>query len=151
MATTIKSLRFGSSLWAPRGGDSGLNRATMVLIISVSGFDTHTLIQDLAQYISDKLDWAKLYGNVVPLASVALEAVDIDSLAERVGAVLVAVDVNQPAPTYGEDSYLAEPDSATGRVLLEQIVSANRSDQDMLLDRRRDLVALLAPMSGVIP
>ena len=97
---------------------------------------------------------AKLYGNVVPCDSGrvwTLEAVDIDSLAERVGAVLVAVDVNQPAPTYGEDSYLAEPDSATGRVLLEQIVSANRSDQDMLLDRRRDLVALLAPMSGVIP
>ena len=83
--------------------------------------------------------------------SVPIEAVDPDALAERVGAVLVALDVNQPAPFYGEDSYLAEPDEAVVRVLLEEMVSANRSDQDMLLSRRRDLVRVLAPVSGIIP
>ena len=148
MPTQVERIQFGSSLWFPRPDPP---RASMVLIVSVRGFDTHTLIQDLAQYISDKLDWAKLYENVVPLASVALEAVDIDALAERVGSVLVAVDVNQPAPGYGDDSYIAEPDEAVGRVMLDQMVSANRSDQDMLLDRRRDLVRVLAPVSGIIP
>ena len=148
MPTQVERIQFGSSLWFPRPDPP---RATMILVVSVRGFDTHTLIQDLAQYISDHLSWAEIYTNVVPLASVALEAVDIDALAERVGALLVAVDVNQSAPVYESDSYIAEPDTATGRVLLEQMVSANRSDQDMLLDRRRDLTALLAPVSGVIP
>ena len=151
MATTIKSLRFGASAWVPRGGDSGPSRATMVVIVTVAGFDTGTLIPDLAQFLDDSLSWAKLYTNIVPLDSVPIEAVDVDVLAERVGAVLVALDVNQPAPIYGEYSYLAEPDEAVVRVLIEQMVSANDSDRDMLLERRRDLIRVLAPMSGVIP
>ena len=122
MATTIKSLRFGSSAWVPRGGDSGPSRATMVVIVTVAGFDTGTLIPDLAQFLDDSLPWAKLYTNIVPLDSVPIEAVDIDALAERVGAVLVALDVNQPAPIYGEYSYLAEPDEAVVRILIEQMV-----------------------------
>ena len=151
MPTQVERIQFGSSLWVPRGGDSGPNRASMVLIVSVRGFDTHTLIPDLAQYIADHLSWAELYTNIVPLDSVPIEAVDVDALAERVGSLLVAVDVNQPSAVYGSDSYLAEPDEAVGRILIEQMVSANRSDQDMLLDRRRDLTALLAPVSGLIP
>ena len=151
MATTIKSLRFGSSAWVPRGGDSGPSRATMVVIVTVAGFDTGTLIPDLAQFLDDSLPWAKLYETIVPLDSVPIEAVDVDALAERVGAVLVALDVNQPAPIYGEYSYLAEPDEAVVRVLIEQMVSANDSDRDMLLERRLDLIRVLAPMSGNIP
>ena len=148
MATTIKRIQFGSSAWMPRPEPP---RATMILRVLVAGFDTTTLIPDLAQYISDSLSWAKLYTNIVPLDSVPIEAVDQDALAERVGAVLVALDVNQPAPVYGEDSYLAEPDEAVVRVLIEQIVSANDSDRDLLLERRRDLVRVLAPVSGIIP
>ena len=152
MATTIKSLRFGASAWVPRGGDSGPSRATMVVIVTVAGFDTGTLIPDLAQFIDDSLPWAKLYTNVVPLDSVPIEAVDIDALAERVGAVLVALDVNQPAPIYGEDTAtMAEPDEAVVRILIEQMVSANDSDREMLLERRLDLIRVLAPMSGNIP
>ena len=148
MATTIKRIQFGSSAWVPRPDPP---RATMILVVTVAGFDTSTLIPDLAQYIADKLDWAEIYTNIVPLDSVPIEAVDINALAERVGAVLVALDVNQPAPFYGEDSYLAEPDEAVVRVLIEEMVSANDSDRDLLLDRRRDLVRVLAPVSGVIP
>ena len=148
MATTIKRIQFGSSAWAPRPDPP---RATMIVIVTVAGFDAFTLIPDLAQYIVDHLSWAKLYTNIVPLDSVPIEAVDIDALAERVGAVLVALDVNQPAPVYGEDSYLAEPDEAVVRVLIEQMVSANDSDRDLLLERRRDLIRVLAPVSGIIP
>ena len=74
----------------------------------------------------------------------------MDALAERVGAVLVALDVNQPAPIYAEDSYLAEPDEAVVRVLIEQMVSANDADRAMLLERRQDLIRVLAPVSGTI-
>ena len=97
------------------------------------------------------MTWAELYTNIVPLDSVPIEAVDVNVLAERVGAVLVALDVNQPAPVYGEDSYLSEPDEAVVRVLIEQMVSANDSDRDLLLERRQDLVRVLAPVSGIIP
>ena len=151
MATTIKSLRFGSSAWMPRGDEAGQNRAAMIILVTVAGFDTGTLIPDMAQFLDDSLPWAKLYETIVPLDSVPIEAVDIDALAERVGAVLVELDVNQPAPTYGEDSYIAEPDEAVVRILIEQMVSANDSDRDMLLERRLDLIRVLAPMSGVIP
>ena len=148
MPTTIKRVQFGSSAWVPRPEPP---RASMILVVLVAGFDTSTLIPDLAVYIADNLSWAELYRNIVPLDSVPIEAVDVEVLADRVGAVLVALDVNQPAPFYGEDSYLAEPDEAVVRILLEEIVSENRSDQDMLLSRRRDLVRVLAPVSGVIP
>ena len=148
MATTIKRIQFGSSAWVPRPDPP---RATMILVVTVAGFDTTLLIPDLAQYIADKLDWAEIYTNIVPLDSVPIEAVDIDALAERVGAVLVALDVNQSAPVYAEDGYLAEPDEAVVRVLIEEMVSSNDSDRDMLLSRRRDLVRVLAPVSGVIP
>ena len=148
MATTIKRLQFGSSAWVPFPDPA---RASMVTALTVAGFDTSTLIPDLAQYLTNNLPWATLYENVIPLDSVPIEAVNIDALASRVGAVLVALDVNQPAPVYGDDSYLAEPDEAVVRVLIEQIVSANDSDRDMLLSRRQDLVHVLAPLSGVIP
>lgn len=123
----------------------------MILIVTCAGFDTVTLIPDLAQYLADHISWATLYTNVVPLDSVPIEAVDVDALAARVGAVLVALDVNQPAPIYGDDSYLAEPDEAVVRVLIEQMVSANDADRAMLLERRQDLVRVLAPVSGIIP
>ena len=148
MATTIKRIQFGSSAWVPRPDPP---RATMILIVTVAGFDTSTLIPDLASYLAESLSWAELYTNIVPLDSVPIEAVDVDALAERVAAVLVALDVNQPAPIYGEDSYLAEPDEAVVRILIEEMVSANDSDRALLLERRQDLVRVLAPVSGVIP
>ena len=148
MSTTIERIQFGSSAWVPRPEPP---RAMMPLIVSVRGFDTGTLIPDLAQYLSDHISWGEIYLTVVPLDSVPIEAVDVSTLADRVGAVLVSLDVNQPQPIYESDSYLAEPDSAVVRVLIEQLVSAKDADRDMLLDRRRDLVKTLAPLSGVIP
>ena len=148
MSTTIKSLRFGSSAWVPRPEPP---RAVMVVIVTVAGFDTGTLIPDLSQYLADHISWAELYRDVIPLDSVPIEAVDVTTIAERVGAVLVALDVNQPAPIYGEYSYLAEPDEAVVRVLVEQFVSGRSEDRDMLLERRLDLIRTLSPMSGVIP
>ena len=59
--------------------------------------------------------------------------------------------MNQLAPTYTEDGYLAEPDEAVVRVLLEQMVSANDADRAMLFERRQDIIRAVAPISGVIP
>ena len=150
MSTTIKRLQFGSSAWVPRGDDGGPPRAVMIVVVTCAGFDTGTLIPDLAQYLSDSLSWGELYKTIVPLDSVPIEAVDPAVLAERIGAVLVALDVNQPAPIYGDDSYIAEPDEAVVRVSIEQMVSANDFDRDMLLERRYDLIRELSLISGTI-
>ena len=125
-------------------------RAQMVIVVTVAGFDAHDLIPDLSQYLADQLSWGELYATIVPVDTVPLGAVDVDALAERVGALVVMVDFNQPFPTYAEDGYLAEPDEAVVRVLLEQSVSADSEDRDLLLARRRDLVRVLAPVSGTI-
>ena len=50
--TTIKRIQFGSSAWVPRPDPT---RATMILIVTCAGFDTGTLIPDLAQYLADHL------------------------------------------------------------------------------------------------
>ena len=148
MATTIKRVQFGASAWVMRPEPP---RAIMTIIVTCAGFDNHDLIPDLAQYLAEHLSWGTLYETIVPVDTAPLGEVDLDALAERVGALVVVVDVNAAAPTYGEDSYLAEPDEANVRVLLEQSVSANSDDRDLLLARRRDLVRVLAPLNGTIP
>ena len=77
--------------------------------------------------------------------------IDVDTVASRVGALLVAVGPNQRAPDYPEDGYGAEPDSADCLISLEQFVSGRSADRKLLVDRRRDLVRVLATLSGVIP
>ena len=148
MSTTIKSLEFGASMWVPRPSPP---RALMPIIVEVAGFDTSDLIVDLATWLSDQLAWGELNGTVIPLDSIPLEVIDIETVAARVGALLVAVAPNQRAPEYGDDSYLAEPDSADCLISLEQFVSGRSEDRDLLVDRRRDIVKALAPLSGVIP
>ena len=148
MSTTITRVTFGASMWVPRPDPP---RAIMPIVVDVQGFDTGYLILDLATWLSAQLGWATLYDTVIPLDSVPLEAIDIETVAARVGAVLVAVAANQPQPEYGEDSYIAEPDEATCRISLEQFVSGRSEDRDLLVSRRRDLIKALAPLSGTIP
>ena len=94
---------------------------------------------------------AKLYETVIPLDSIPLEVVDIETVSARVGALLVAVGPNQRAPEYPEDFYGAEPDSADCLISLEQFVSGRSEDRDLLVGRRLDLILALAPLNGVIP
>ena len=146
--TTIKRLQFGASMWVPRPEPP---RALMPIVVTVAGFDTSNLIVDLSTWLSAQLGWAKLYESVIPLDSVPLEVIDVDTVASRVGALLVAVGPNQRAPDYPEDGYGAEPDSADCLISLEQFVSGRSADRKLLVDRRRDLVRVLATLSGVIP
>ena len=77
--------------------------------------------------------------------------IDIETVAARIGALLVAVGPNQRAPTYPEDSYDALPDSADCLISLEQFVSGRSEDRKLLVDRRRELVTALGPLNGTIP
>ena len=148
MSTTITSVQFGASMWVPRTDPP---RAVMPIVVTVGGFDTSDLIVDLSTWLSAQLDWATLYETIIPLDSIPLEAIDIEIVAARVGALLVAVGPNQNAPEYGDYSYLAEPDSSSCRISLEQFVSGRSEDRDLLVSRRRDLVRALAPLNGTIP
>ena len=145
MSTTIKRIQFGSSAWVMRPDPP---RAVMTIVVTVAGFDAHDLIPDLAHHLAESLAWGELYITIVPVDMVPLDTVDMDAFAARVGALVVVVDVNQPAPVYGEDPWSAVPNEAVVRVLLEQSVSANDDDREMLLERRRDLVRVLAAVDG---
>ena len=85
--------------------------------------------------------------------SVPLEVIDIETVAARVGALLVAVGPNQRAPEYPvEGSYLAEPDEADCMISLEQFVSGRSEDRDLLVTSAAGSRSrTLAPLSGVIP
>ena len=148
MSTTITRVMFGASMWVPRPDPP---RAVMPIVVTIGGFDSSDLILDLATWLSAQLAWGELYGTIVPLDSVPLEVIDVSALAKQIGALLVAVDFNQAAPEYGEESYLAAPDSADCRISLEQFVSGRVEDRDLLVSRRRDLVLALAPLNGTIP
>ena len=148
MSTTIKRVLFRASMWVPRPDPP---RAVMPIELTVAGFDTSDLIVDLVTWLSAQLAWAKLYETVIPLDSTPIEAIGIETVRKRIGAIMVAVDFNQPAPEYPVDGYGAEPDSANCRVSLEQFVSSRSEDRDLLVGRRRDLVRVLAPLNGVIP
>ena len=148
MSTTIERVTFGASMWVPRPDPP---RALMPIVVDVRGFDTGDLILDLSTWLSAQLTWAELYQTIIPLDLVPLEVVEIENVAARFGALLVAVDPNQRAPTYPEDSYISEPDSADCRISLEQFISGRSEDRDLLVSRRRDLVKALAPLSGTIP
>ncbi len=132
MSTTVTRVMFGASMWVPRPDPA---RAIMPIVVTIGGYDTSDLIVDLATWLSAQLGWAKLYETVIPLDSTPLEVVEIETVAERVGALLVAVDFNQSAPEYAEG---AEPDSADCRISLEQFVSGRSEDRDLLVSRRRD-------------
>ena len=148
MATTITCVRFGAAMWVPRPDPP---RAIMPIVVTVAGFDTSDLIVDLSTWLSAQLGWAKLNESVIPLDSVPLEVIDIETVAARVGALLVAVGPNQRAPEYPVAGYLAAPDSADCMISLEQFVSGRSEDRDLLVRRRRELVTAIAPLSGVIP
>ena len=148
MSTTITRVMFGASMWVPRPDPP---RALMPIVVTVGGYDTSDLIIDLATWLSDQLTWAKINDTIIPLDSTPLEVIDIENVAARIGALLVAVGPNQRAPTYPEDSYGAEPDSADCLISLEQFVSGRSADRKLLVDRRRDIVTALGPLSGVIP
>ena len=123
----------------------------MPIVVTVAGFDTSDLIVDLSIWLSEILGWAELYQTIIPLDSIPLEAINIETAAKQVGALLVAVDFNQPAPEYGSDSYLAEPDESSCRVSLEQFVSGRSEDRELLVSRRTDLIRVLSPLNGTIP
>ena len=148
MSTTITRVQFGASMWVPRPDPP---RAIMPIVVTIGGFDSADLIVDLATWLSDQLGWAKINDTIIPLDSTPLEVIDIETVASRIGALLVAVGPNQRAPTYPEDSYDALPDSADCLISLEQFVSGRSEDRKLLVDRRRELVTALGPLNGTIP
>ena len=130
--------------------DGGPLRAVMPIIVTVRGFDTTELVLDLAEHISNSLTWAKLGENIIAYDSVPIEHIDASGLGERIGALGISIAPSQPAPIYTPEADV--PDQAVVRIFLEQLISPKEADRDdPLVSRRRDIVALLGPLSGPIP
>ena len=146
--TNIVRVQFGSSAWMPVF-EAGPLRAVMPIIVTVRGFDTSTLVLDLAEHIAAELPWAVIGETVIAFDSVPIESGDAMGLGERIGALVITIAPSQPAPLYTSESDV--PDQAVVRVLLEQLISPKEADRDdPLVSRRRDIVALLGSLIGPV-
>ena len=65
-----------------------------------------------------------------------------------IGGIVVAVDVNQAAPEWGDGD--SAPGLSPVRLLLTQRVSRDLSDITMLISRRQDLRSTLHSLNGPI-
>lgn len=119
------------------------------VVVTVRGWDTTTVVGDLAAHLVKTLAWAN-DGNVLAFDAAPIEGGDRDALAARVGALVLTIDFNQPAPLYPEFGEGDAPDQADVRIVLEQFVSSRSEDRPMLLARRRDVLLTLAPLNGNI-
>ena len=147
--TNIGRVQFGSSAWMPVF-EVGPLRAVMPIIVTVRGFDTSELVLDLAEYIAASLSWAVVGETVIAFDSVPIETGSATSLGERIGALVITIAPSQPAPLYTSETDV--PDQAVVRILLEQLISPKEADRDdPLIERRRELVALLGSLNGPIP
>ena len=73
----------------------------------------------------------------------------LPSLGERIGALVITIAPSQPAPVYTPEADV--PDQAVVRILLEQLISPKEADRsDPLIERRRELVALLGSLNGPV-
>ena len=145
--TNVARVRFGAGAWVPRPEPP---RAVMPLIVTVRDWDTTTLVTNLAKHVAANLDWAELYETVVPLDAVPIESATATALAGRVGALVLSIDFNQPAPLYPEFGESDVPEQADVRVLAEQMVSDRSADRGMLLYRRREFMILVAGINGMV-
>ena len=145
--TNVARVRFGAGAWVPRPEPP---RAVMPLIVTVRDWDTTALVTNLAKHVAANLDWAELYETVVPLDAIPIESATATALAGRVGALVISIDFNQPAPLYPEFGESDVPEQADVRVLAEQMVSDRSADRGMLLGRRREFMLLVAGINGNI-
>jgi hypothetical protein len=129
MATQIATAGYAASTWVPRGD----GRAYMPVVVSVQG-DTETVVEDVAAELRRRLSWGSTE------TVIAIPAGPTGALMSEeapVGSLVVALDVNQGAPEYGDGD--AEPGFSRVRLTLTQVLSRNLDDLPLLMARRRDL------------
>ena len=141
--TTIQRVIFTAGAWMPRPTP---RRAIMPISVTVEG-DAAALVPDLCYTLANGLPSWAVYGETVIPADAAPRGVITNSSGEHVyGGLLVSLDPNQPAPEYVESN--AKPDVSEVRLLLTQPITTNLEDLHTFIDRRYDVCALLAALSG---
>ena len=66
----------------------------------------------------------------------------------EVGALIVSLDANQPAPEFEQGS--PEPACGEVRILLEQPISHDLADRAILIERRQDIRRIFSRLSGTV-
>ena len=66
----------------------------------------------------------------------------------EVGALIVSLDANQPAPEFEQGS--PEPAGGEVRILLEQPISHDLADRAILIERRQDIRRIFSRLSGTV-
>lgn len=139
--TRLQRVVQSAGTWAPQRG-----RAVMPISAVVEG-ETDYLVIDVCQALVDRLPWATYGLSIIP-SMAAPEGVGGTAQHNEIGAMVVAISPNQPAPEYADGG--SEPDTSEVALILSQAVSDDLADLELLLDRRRDVLDVLAELSGAI-
>ena len=123
-------------------------RAIMRASVFVAGVDDGDLVEDLAAALAERLDWADYGASVIPATSLPLDVPDGYEALVEVGALIIALDENQPAAEFEDGS--AEPGTSEVRIRFEQPLSHEAADRAMLLGRRADVRREFSRIHGSI-
>ena len=139
--TSVRQVIFRAPLWMPRA-----EMAAMPISVEISGRG-EDLVYDLSKYLESQLSWGVYGETVVPLDTIPRETLG-ESAQTKPGAVLIAVDENQPAPEYVDTN--EAPDTSTIFLRLEQPLSKELEDRNVLIDHRKDVFDALVTLTGDI-
>ena len=143
--TTIQRARFTSTAWTTFPEPlRALRRAS----VWNAGMDDGGLVDDLARELADRLTWG-IYGEtVIPATSLPLDVPEGAEPLIEVGALVVVLDANQPAPEFEDGS--PEPAGGEVRLTLEQPISHDLADRGLLIRRRIDVREAFSGLHGSI-
>ena len=143
--TTIQRARFTSTAWTTFPEPlRALRRAS----VWTAGMDDGGLVDDLARELADRLTWG-IYGEtVIPATSLPLDVPEGAEPLIEVGALVVVLDANQPAPEFEDGS--PEPAGGEVRLTLEQPISHDLADRGLLIRRRIDVREAFSGLHGSI-
>ena len=127
--TQIATAGYAAATWVPRAN----GRAYMPAVVSIQG-STEEAVEDIAAELRRRLAWGSVETVIaVPAAPTGA----LMSGEAPVGAAVIGIDQNQPAPQFGDGD--AVPGFSTVRLALEQPLSRSLDDLHTLIDRRRDI------------
>ena len=143
--TTIQRARFTSTAWTTFPEPL---RAVRRASVWTAGMDDGGLVDDLARELADRLTWG-IYGEpVIPATSLPLDVPEGAEPLIEVGALVVVLDANQPAPEFEDGS--PEPAGGEVRLTLEQPISNALADRGLLIRRRIDVREAFSGLHGSI-
>lgn len=139
--TIIQRATYAAGAWVRRENPP---RAIMPVNVLCAG-PTESLTLDLARAWSRRLRWGKYGSSVFAADSLPYGTPPADNM---IGALIVTLSAEQEQPFYADGN--PSPDTAIVRVVLNQPISFDSPDNDLLVSRREDVRQVVHTTSGEV-